>query len=173
LLLLQASLSACWLVSFFLSSLCCLVFFMYFSLIVHSDKANSSSTFFHRNWHSFIVQSAFMINVKSKKSIGISCNTTSDKVGKSSILFSKWFKSYKFLRFLTHSSDWSIRAGGIVSCLNFLIFSFAFIRRISFSVRSEYLKGQIVILCTIFNFSFRFLSVIFVYLHCIFKYSSS
>jgi hypothetical protein len=29
-----------------------------------------------------------MINVKSKKSIGISCNTTSDKVGKVPILFS-------------------------------------------------------------------------------------
>jgi hypothetical protein len=122
---------------------------MYFSLIVHSDKANSSSTFFHRNWHSFIVQSAFMINVKSKKSIGISCNTTSDKVGKFSILFSKWFKSYKFLHFFIHSSDWSIQLGGGVISLN-LRQSSLFLIWISSHLVSWDLKGKAVFICTIF-----------------------
>ena len=81
--------------------------------------------------------------------------------------------TYKFLHFFIHSSEQSELVGGKHILLSLLHFSLISIWFISHGVRSEYLKGQIHFIIIIFYFWFRFLSIIFIHSHSIFKYSSS
>lgn len=60
--------------NFFLSSLCCLTFFKYFSLTRNKLCQIHGSNVCSQYLHSFMLPSAFITNWKSKKSTSMSCN---------------------------------------------------------------------------------------------------
>ena len=70
----RISSTSLWFSSFFLSILCCFTFLKYFSLIKNNELQIAGSKIWSLNFVSFNVQSAFMMNWKSKKSTDMSCN---------------------------------------------------------------------------------------------------